>query len=202
MCAGGGGREQGGRPRRDGGSRAPLGLCCCSRVRWGLTCSQPAWRLGVEEVSCSGVSWGPAQTVVGYIVREGTIQPAGFFLFFFFAFGYPLQCSYASLVAQMVKNPPAMQETWVQSLGWEDLLKEGMATDSSILAWNGVSKSGTRLSTAHSILLVGLKGADTVRCLPPPQGIAMHSGNQYWKRYPQLRVEPDLREIGLLPNFY
>ena len=41
----------------------------------------------------------------------------------------------ASLVAQTVKNPPAMQETWVQSLGWEDPLKEGMATHSSILAW-------------------------------------------------------------------
>ena len=41
----------------------------------------------------------------------------------------------SSLVAQMVKNLPAMQETWVQSLGWEDLLKEGMATHSSILAW-------------------------------------------------------------------
>ena len=35
-----------------------------------------------------------------------------------------------------VKNPPAMQETWVQSLGQEDSLEEGMATDSSILAWN------------------------------------------------------------------
>ena len=39
-----------------------------------------------------------------------------------------------SLVAQSVKNPPAMQETWVQSLGWEDPLEEGMATHSSILA--------------------------------------------------------------------
>ena len=39
-----------------------------------------------------------------------------------------------SLVAQMVKNLPAMQETQVQSLGWEDLLEEGMATHSSILA--------------------------------------------------------------------
>ena len=35
----------------------------------------------------------------------------------------------------MVKNPPAMQETWVRSLGWEDPLEEGMATHSSILAW-------------------------------------------------------------------
>jgi len=41
----------------------------------------------------------------------------------------------ASLVAQMIKNLPAMQETWVRSLGWEDLLEKGMATHSSILAW-------------------------------------------------------------------
>jgi len=41
----------------------------------------------------------------------------------------------ASVVAQMVKNLPAMWETWVQSLGWEDPLEEGMATHSSILAW-------------------------------------------------------------------
>ena len=38
-------------------------------------------------------------------------------------------------MAQTVKNPTAMQETWVQSLGWEDPLEEGMATHSSILAW-------------------------------------------------------------------
>ena len=41
----------------------------------------------------------------------------------------------ASLVAQTVKNPPAMRETWVWSLGWEDPLENGMATHSSILAW-------------------------------------------------------------------
>ena len=49
--------------------------------------------------------------------------------------GYPLQYSWASLVAQTVKSPPAMQETWVRSLGLEDPLEEGMATHSSILAW-------------------------------------------------------------------
>ena len=42
---------------------------------------------------------------------------------------------WASLVAQMVKNLPTMQETWVRSLGWEDSLKKGMATHFSILAW-------------------------------------------------------------------
>ena len=49
--------------------------------------------------------------------------------------GYPHQYSWTSLVAQLVKNPPAMQETWVRSLGWEDPLEKGKATCSSILAW-------------------------------------------------------------------
>ena len=48
---------------------------------------------------------------------------------------YPLQYSWASLVAQMVKNPPAVWDTWVQFLGLEDPLEEGMAMHSSILAW-------------------------------------------------------------------
>ena len=48
--------------------------------------------------------------------------------------GYPLHYSWTSLVAQTVKNPPAMWETWVQSLGWEDPLEEGMATHFSIVA--------------------------------------------------------------------
>ena len=46
-----------------------------------------------------------------------------------------LMVSWASLVAQLVKNPPAMQKTWVWSLGWEDPLEKGMATHSSILDW-------------------------------------------------------------------
>ena len=49
--------------------------------------------------------------------------------------GYPLQYSWASLVAQLVKNPPEMWETWVQSLGWEDPLEKGKATHSTILVW-------------------------------------------------------------------
>ena len=58
----------------------------------------------------------------------------------------------ASLVAQLVKNPPAMWETWVQSLGWEDLLEKGKATHSSILAWRipwTFAKSWRRLSDFH-----------------------------------------------------
>ena len=49
--------------------------------------------------------------------------------------GYPLQYSWAFLVAQLVKNLSAMQDTWVQSLDWEDILEKGKATHSNILAW-------------------------------------------------------------------
>ena len=49
--------------------------------------------------------------------------------------GYPLLYPWASLVAQLVKNMPAMRETWIQSLGWEDTLKKGKVTYSNILAW-------------------------------------------------------------------
>ena len=49
--------------------------------------------------------------------------------------GYPLQYSWASLVAQLVKNLPAMQETWIPSLGGEDSPEEGNTTHSSILPW-------------------------------------------------------------------
>ena len=49
--------------------------------------------------------------------------------------GYPLQYSWASLVAQLVKNLPAMRETWIQSLSREDPLEKGMATHCSVLAW-------------------------------------------------------------------
>ena len=70
--------------------------------------------------------------------------------------GYPFQYSWASLVARLVKNPPAMWETGVRSLGWEDLLEKGKATHSGILAWripwrvvHGVPKSWTRPSDFH-----------------------------------------------------
>ena len=51
-------------------------------------------------------------------------------------FSFASHCKdWASLVAQLVKHPPAMWETWVQSLGWKGLLEKGMATHSSILGW-------------------------------------------------------------------
>ena len=63
--------------------------------------------------------------------------------------GYRLQYSWASLVAQLVKNPPAMQEARVLSLGWEDSLEEGMATHSSILAWRIPMDRGAWRATVH-----------------------------------------------------
>ena len=70
--------------------------------------------------------------------------------------GYLLQYSWAFLVAQLIKNPPAMWETWVRSLDWKDPLEKGRATHSSILAWrilacivHGVTESQTPLSDFH-----------------------------------------------------
>ena len=65
--------------------------------------------------------------------------------------GCPLQYSWALLVAQMVKNPSAMQETWVQSLGWEDPLEESMATRSSTLAWRIRMDRGAWWAAVHGV---------------------------------------------------
>ena len=58
---------------------------------------------------------------------------------------------WASLVAQMVKTLPAVREIWVQSLGWEDSLEEGMATHSSVLAWRISIARGTWRATVHGV---------------------------------------------------
>ena len=58
---------------------------------------------------------------------------------------------WASLVVQMVKNSPAMRETWIWSLGWEDPLEEGMATHSSILAWRIPVDRGAWRATVHGV---------------------------------------------------
>ena len=62
----------------------------------------------------------------GLIIGSG--RPAGE------GIGYPLQCSRAFFVTQLVRNPAAIQETWVRSLGWRDPLEKGKATHSTILA--------------------------------------------------------------------
>ena len=65
--------------------------------------------------------------------------------------GCPFQYSWASLVAQTVKNLPATQETWVWSPGWEDPLEEGLATHFSILAWRISLNRGAWWATVHGV---------------------------------------------------
>ena len=76
---------------------------------------------------------------------------------------------WASLVAQVVKNLLAMQETWVWSLGWEDPLEEGTATLSSILAWRIPMDRGAWRATVHG----GRKESDTTEQLKPQHRIAL-----------------------------
>ena len=73
---------------------------------------------------------------------------------------YPLQYTWAFLVAQTVKNPPAISETCVQSQDWEDPLEEGLATHSSIVAWRIHMDRGAWRATVHS-----LKESDTTEPL-------------------------------------
>ena len=63
----------------------------------------------------------------------------------------PLQYSWASLVAQLVKKLPVMWESWVRSPGWEDHLEEGIATHSSILAWRIPMDRGALWAAAHGV---------------------------------------------------
>ena len=58
---------------------------------------------------------------------------------------------WASLVAQTVKNLPAVWETWVRTLGWEDPLEKGMATNSNILAWRTPKDRGAWWATVHGV---------------------------------------------------
>ena len=63
-------------------------------------------------------------------------------------------------MAQLVRNPPAMQETLVQSLGWEDPLEKGVATHSSILAWRIPKDSGAWWATAHGVTKTWIQLSD------------------------------------------
>ena len=133
--------------------------CHCTRPRFDFWVGKFPWRrdrlptpvfLGFpggsddEESACNA---GDASSIPG----SGSSPGEGI--------DYPFRYSWVFLAAQMVKNPPAMQETWVRSLGWGDPPEEGMVTHSSILAWripmdrgawqtrvHGVVKSWTRLS--------------------------------------------------------
>ena len=101
-------------------------------------------------LSCDGVA-GPLSGCCSYFFSYRRIKllsatspglplmlsppTACWFVFFFSHSALGLKFAQASLVAQLVKNPPAMRQTWVQALGWKDPLEKGKATHSSILAW-------------------------------------------------------------------
>ena len=114
-----------------------MGPCCAKN----FVCFFPGSSVGKESTCKAGVPGSISGS--GRSAAEGT--------------GYPLQYLWASLVAQLVKNPPTMLEIWVPSLGWEDPLEKGEATHSSILAWripwtavHGIEKSRTQLNNFHS----------------------------------------------------
>ena len=121
---------------------------CINADRWARVKAGPGsqrplwafWRLGF-----SSVSWGGLTELSGFPDSSVCKEPAcdaghpssipGSGRSAAERIGYPLQYSWASLVAQLVKNLPMMWETWVWSLGWEDPLEKGKPTHSSILAW-------------------------------------------------------------------
>ena len=99
------------------------------------------------------------------------------------------------LVAQMVKNPPIMQETRVQSLGWKDPLEEGMTTHSSILAWRIPVDRGAWRATVHGVAkswtLSSVQSLSRVRLLATPWTAAYQaspsmgfSRQEYWSGVP------------------
>ena len=81
--------------------------------------------LGISELKWTGMGEFSADNHYIYYCGQESLRRNGVALIF----------NRASLVAQLVKNPPAMQETWVQSLGWKDPLEKGEATHCSILLW-------------------------------------------------------------------
>ena len=90
--------------------------------------------------------------------------------------GYPLQYTWASLVAQMVKNLPARWETWVRSLDWEGPLEEGIATQFSILAWRIPMDSGAWRATVHGIIQSWTR-LSNLACINLIQGVKDKAAN-------------------------
>ena len=125
-------------------------LASCQGLPWPLSLLQ------ILRVSCSG-----SCPIPGSIPGSGRSSGEGT--------RYPLQYSWASLVAQLVKNPPAMRETWIRFLGREDPLEKGKTTHSSILAWShGIAKSQTRLSDFHLTHCSRSRRPATFSPPPPP----------------------------------
>ena len=101
-----------------------------SKLR-GLVMDREAWHAAVHGVKKSR-TWLSAWTADGHMIVSGAM---GMKVWVSCTFVHALYSFWASLVAHLVKNLPAMWESWFWSLGWEDPLEKGTATDSSILAW-------------------------------------------------------------------
>ena len=99
-------------------------------------------------------------------------------------------------MVQTVKNPPAMWETWVQTLGWEEPLEEGMATHSSILAWGIPMHRGGWQATVHGVTKSRTRLGDftlTFHFPPLEKEMATHSSVLAWRI-------PGTGEPGGLPS--
>ena len=96
------------------------------------------------------------------------------------------RCGYDSLVAQLVKNPPAMRGNWIPSLGWEDPLKEGMATHSSLLAWRKPMDREAWQAAVHGVIKSWLGLDDYVRaCVHTHTHTHTHT---LWERSPPIKL--------------
>ena len=107
--------------------------------------------------------------------------------------GYPLQYSWASLVSQTVKNPCAMQETWVQSLGWDDPLEEDITNHASIPAWRIPMDRGAWQAAVHGSLRVGYDFTFTFHFHALEKEMVTHSSVLAWRI-------PGTGEPGGLPS--
>ena len=138
-----------------------LSLVWLFATPWTVACQAPLSMEFLSQESWSGLSF-PSPTVFFYswaiswmyeslkdyidpgsIPRWGRSPGEGI--------GYPLQFSWAFLVAQVVQNLPAMQESWLWSLGWEGPMEKGMATHSSILAWRIPMDRGAWWATVRGV---------------------------------------------------
>ena len=97
--------------------------------------------------------------------------------------GCPLQSSWASLVAQMVKNPPSMWKNQVQSLGWKDPLEECKATHSSILAWRIPMDRGGWWATDHGIAKSWTRLSDLAQHRNGRLAASVSGGSRWWLRW-------------------
>ena len=142
----------------------------------------------------SKLTFSISQDVVYFhlaFTNSGRIPPGGLFYYQ----GTPILRSFlqsgcsASLVAQLVKNPPAVQETWVRSLGWEDSLEKGKATHFSILAWriHGLQPIGSQ-NVGHDCAAFTLQPSGSNHSQAPPTiRPRPESGPSYHQAPPTLR---------------